>query len=533
MFFANLYQVRRPHDVNPKFDCPISLISTGASYAKAIKAIIAFAERHVGTTLYPGLHFDRLAKFLRKPFAEQTTLNYSPPFNFATLYKLGEGGTIDIRELNNPEELQQEAAAEGSSILFLRGQPCPRWLVHVGAAYHIDPEFFQRHLDLLFTMGRDKYFVQPSLLSTSRHCIQLGYTSIGELSSQAQEMSQEDLDSLRTSSGSEMLEYLGTVSKSMTAKPPTYESIVRSYHILDKAHFAIEQQISICFSQTPNGWTVVVWIDTGKTLGQDQKAPWAGTLRANQDSHRTTFLPWIQQHPFMALQAKDLSIIHSRRPTNEVEQSASLIHLDYGKTLDKQLMARDPFYAMHELFCLCASSKAQFLAVLESKILLDERAEPGQDQNLSPSNMMYFQNLLDNYIDKLQQEVTSIQPQDDPGWFQSAQVTPDAKSTAARQSLLKQYEALLRRSEILSDRCKARLNTLMNRAAIVESNKAIEQARVVTKLTRLAFFFTPLSFAASFFGMNLGPFATNPTFGLWLFFVLEEVETSGSRAHKV
>jgi len=46
----------------------------------------------------------------------------------------------------------------------------------------------------------------------------------------------------------------------------------------------------------------------------------------------------------------------------------------------------------------------------------------------------------------------------------------------------------------------------MNRASLEESRRAIEQAEKVKRLTLLAFFFVPLSFTASIFGMNFKEF---------------------------
>lgn len=57
------------------------------------------------------------------------------------------------------------------------------------------------------------------------------------------------------------------------------------------------------------------------------------------------------------------------------------------------------------------------------------------------------------------------------------------------------------------DETLARLNStfqaVMSTMSIVESQKAISEAETVSKLTALAFFFIPLSFIASLFGMNL------------------------------
>lgn len=233
-----------------------------------------------------------------------------------------------------------------------------------------------------------------------------------------------------------------------------------------------------------------------------------------------TFLPWIQSHPFASLDAAMLSISHDRRLKKEVEQSASLLHLDYGKTLDKQAMAHDPFYAIHELLMSFAYSEAQFLNVIESKINEDIAKEFSPDHNISPANMIYFQGLLDNHAETLRRNVATIKYRQEASWPQPSEEKLAKKTAAQVQALLQDYKGLLERTETLSYTCKARLQILMSRAGIVESNKAIEQAKVVTKLTRLAFVFIPLSFVSSFFGMNLTPLIQPPGLSLWLFFAV-------------
>jgi Mg2+ and Co2+ transporter CorA len=215
-----------------------------------------------------------------------------------------------------------------------------------------------------------------------------------------------------------------------------------------------------------------------------------------------------------------LSIAHDRRLEKEVEQSASLLHLDYGKTLEKQIMAYDPFYAIHELLMSFAYSEAQFLNVIESKINEDIAKEFSADHNISPANMIFFQGLLDNHAETLRKNVATIKYCQESGWPKPSDEKLAKKTAAQAQALLQDYKGLLKRAETLSNTCKTRLQILMSRAGIVESNKAIEQAKVVTKLTRLAFVFIPLSFVSSFFGMNLTPFIEPPGLSLWLFFAV-------------
>lgn len=60
-----------------------------------------------------------------------------------------------------------------------------------------------------------------------------------------------------------------------------------------------------------------------------------------------------------------------------------------------------------------------------------------------------------------------------------------------------------RRLEVMSHRVDGTYQVLMSAMSILESEKAIEQAEVVTRLTNLAFLFIPPTFVAGIFGMNI------------------------------
>lgn len=74
-------------------------------------------------------------------------------------------------------------------------------------------------------------------------------------------------------------------------------------------------------------------------------------------------------------------------------------------------------------------------------------------------------------------------------------------------STIPKYEVELAGLKAEIDETLARLTStfqaVMSTMSIVESQKAISEAETVSKLTSLAFFFIPLSFVASFFGMNI------------------------------
>lgn len=65
------------------------------------------------------------------------------------------------------------------------------------------------------------------------------------------------------------------------------------------------------------------------------------------------------------------------------------------------------------------------------------------------------------------------------------------------------FQEMLGHVESLKDRTERTFGALMSSMAIVESQRAISQAESISRLTELAFFFIPLSFATSLFGMQL------------------------------
>jgi len=95
----------------------------------------------------------------------------------------------------------------------------------------------------------------------------------------------------------------------------------------------------------------------------------------------------------------------------------------------------------------------------------------------------------------------------------------NSENAFAANNLREDYEQLHIRCIDLSRMCTQGINLAMNKAAIEESRKAIEQSERLKKLTLLATFFIPLTFSASLFGMNIDLLGQNGV-RFWWFFVL-------------
>lgn len=73
----------------------------------------------------------------------------------------------------------------------------------------------------------------------------------------------------------------------------------------------------------------------------------------------------------------------------------------------------------------------------------------------------------------------------------------------ARKTLSKLVPEVEEKSRSAFRRCETTFTALMSTMTIIESEMAIREATEVSKLTKLAFFFIPLTFVASVCGMNL------------------------------
>ena len=69
----------------------------------------------------------------------------------------------------------------------------------------------------------------------------------------------------------------------------------------------------------------------------------------------------------------------------------------------------------------------------------------------------------------------------------------------------------------MKSRCEKGMAVIMNNAMLAETRRSVSQANGVAKLTFIAFFYIPLSFVCSFFGMNFEELGTGKL-SLWTWF---------------
>ncbi len=124
--------------------------------------------------------------------------------------------------------------------------------MELGAAYNIDPEFYQRHLRFPNRrLAKNESFLLPALPSFQSSILQMSVTTIGHnLTPQ-----HRSVDEKRLRGAGEMDEYL------MSLRTGQYrgrnwgprDSVVRSFAVHDEREFSIQQMITICITRITGG----------------------------------------------------------------------------------------------------------------------------------------------------------------------------------------------------------------------------------------------------------------------------------------
>jgi hypothetical protein len=219
----------------------------------------------VPRSLYAGSHFDNLAAYLQRPYEakapdlilETTKGEKEVAFSFVTFYDLDPHASSEKRmtHLSSPKDFESKAKALDSSpygrLIFMRGCPTPEWLLTIGAFYHVDPEFFRRHLD--FRQGLRNHYSHPSLPSALGTAVKLQMTTIGASATKTKaDSEQSSMEALQKENQNQLKEYRETLRNLF--KMNLGDPIIRDCAIHDLQHFTIEQDVSVYVNNCGQGW---------------------------------------------------------------------------------------------------------------------------------------------------------------------------------------------------------------------------------------------------------------------------------------
>ena len=469
--------------------------------------------------LYCGKHLKDVADYLNQPSSRRPlsrAYDPTPSRPFVHLYKLDDGIGKPIQYSNvgafeDDCERQQGEIWHRAGLLFLTGHATPEWLNAIGGEFDIDPLHLRRHLSFRPT-ARLNTFAFPSLPSASTSVLTLTIPTLGNIEPHRHRISSVGMAALRRACGQKIKERskLQDFQHASTAGEP----ILRRMHLHDMNTFTIEQDVTISLVEDGSRWTLVVMCDSNG----DGSAPDTPLLELDHFSKSQVNLVSVIQMNRRLHVANNEALDAATQ--SSPSQTLALLSGGYGKMLDPQVISKDPFYTLHELFDFFASAESQFVNMMRQHVNEQvDLAGYDREQSIALSDFQYTSEILNQHLSRLKRLLNLVRNRESWNWPQpeaeSLQETANeafVKLTDDLQYLIDQLDALVQQSDGGKD-------LVLGRANIVIAEQSFDHNIELGHLTRIgtwvAILYVPWSFLTSVFGMNFREFGQGPL-SIWV-----------------
>ncbi|KAI5853290.1 hypothetical protein GGS23DRAFT_523963 [Durotheca rogersii] len=497
---------------------------------------ISMLSETLSSSLRYGEMFRDLASFLGQPYETHITaidsihtqVNNKTPCHFAAIRRFNDqqGKFIPVSTIQALEQLRSPGGLgrRDFSLVLLRGYPSAEVLNALGGHYLLYPEIFCSHLAFSSeSAGRTTTASvhAPRLPSVSGDSVSLRMVTIGSYPDISYlEDNQTILDEFRMDASESMAQYINRISRLDHWHAAPCDSIVRDFSAHGLDQFSIEQQISISFQEVACGMIGVVWHDAGRPLDEGYDGPWKAKGRRPVPGEVKYHFP--TTHYGRRTTFKDSLIMGTRSqtpPSNDPSGIVDFIMQIYSHDIDPQRAQCDLFYSVSPWFHVVVSAEMDLLRELESKIRSELDHDTLINQEFSTlSNLLYCQQELRRQVRNLTEPIEFMEGLNRRPWFQALSAERQSECGETIKSFLRDYRAALQYATALHRECVQGMTIVAHKATIQESAKAIVEARNVTRLTKLAMVFVPLSFMTSLYGMNLQEFGVEnaPTIWSWV-----------------
>lgn len=205
-------------------------------------------------------------------------------------------------------------------------------------------------------------------------------------------------------------------------------------------------------------------------------------------------------------------------------QSLAIFPEGYGHGVDWSLAKSDRFHVLSDVFRLAAFSQKQLLNVMKEKIVKETNRMSLNNEKPTLTNLLHFRDILQDQLSNTSYMLQSI---DGHEWISRAGhrstlgISNDQKgvSDPALAEIYSLFQDLQSQTQSLYEKCTQGMTVISNNSMLVESQRAIQQAKLITKLTLVAFVYLPFTFTAGFFGMNFKELDAD-SMHLWIFFAV-------------
>lgn len=242
-------------------------------------------------------------------------------------------------------------------------------------------------------------------------------------------------------------------------------------------------------------FAALVCSDIGKDLYSGPSGPWQSSSDCN---------PGVQ-FPIELSPVDGSSARQNRTSTLGSFRKWSALGDNYGKSLDVELMEKSSFYALTEIFKLSAASESRFLNFLELKMSPDGGLFTNSTLEETQSQAEDILTVLEGQRRHVREIISSLTDKGLSNWpgppLQNQEQRK--KIQVAATSISEDFIHLEARINSCKTLCSDKIALGANYAMMRESEIAIQQSQRIARLTTIAFFFVPMSFTTSIFGMNI------------------------------
>lgn len=242
--------------------------------------------------------------------------------------------------------------------------------------------------------------------------------------------------------------------------------------------------------------------DTGHDLTKGPQIPW---MRTSTESLPMTILPTIQYKPKCALKSRNITTRSTGSTESRNPQSLAIFPEGYGRSIDWSISNSDRFHVLSDMFRLALFSQRQLLNLKKEKITAETNQQSLNEENPTLANLLYFRIILQGQLNnasnilQLTKEENGLFPNGHSNCAAPSVAQSEAASAMAHHSLFLDSQS---QANVLQEMCTQGMSLISNKSMLAESERAIQQAKSVTKLTLVAFVYLPFTFTCGFFGMN-------------------------------
>jgi hypothetical protein len=262
----------------------------------------------------------------------------------------------------------------------------------------------------------------------------------------------------------------------------------------------------------------IFFLDQGDPVIGLQNLPWAPY---GHSGHPPLFVP-IVPYNYLPMSTEDSSAT-VLEPASSADSAYfhPRHHLHVTSQKERALMNQSPILLISRLLTIAALSWSQLLNVLDNEIVACQALVPSPDKHQVALEQLQF---ISAYIDRVREAINQNQSViSNAIWEHHPQASKDLKAETVRlRGLLNSdYEYLLQQCDGLKKKADATTTIVVRASQLLQSQKGVDEAAAVTKLTKLAFIFIPSTFIATIFGMNVSQLSEdqdNPS--IWLYFVV-------------